>query len=113
MNSFMLLVSGIAAIGGALYGYDTGIISGALIAITEDFGLGHTAQELVASAILVGAAIGGTGGGWVSDRFGRRITIIAIATVFSVGAVLAALAPNAWLLGAARVFLGIAVGGSS
>ena len=55
MNGFMRLVSLTAAIGGALYGYDTGIISGALLSITDEFKLGHTEQEMVASAILLGA----------------------------------------------------------
>ena len=61
MNGFMRLVSIVAAIGGALYGYDTGIISGALLSITDEFKLGHTQQELVASAILLGAVAGGLG----------------------------------------------------
>ena len=113
MNGFMRLVSVIAAIGGALYGYDTGIISGALLSITDEFKLGHTEQELVASAILLGAVAGGLGCGWCSDRFGRRVTIIAIAAVFCLGAVGASLAPGAVTLGLARIVLGIAVGGSS
>lgn len=113
MNGFMRLVSIVAAIGGALYGYDTGIISGALLSISAEFKLGHTQQELVASAILLGAVVGGLGCGWFSDRFGRRITIIAIAAVFCVGAICASLAPNAMLLAIARIVLGVAVGGSS
>jgi sugar porter (SP) family MFS transporter len=113
MNRFMLVVSGIAAIGGFLYGYDTGIISGALLSITAEFKLGHTTQELVASAILVGATLGGLSSGWFSDRFGRRAAIIAIAAIFTTGAVAASLAPSALALAMARIFLGLAVGGSS
>ena len=113
MNAFMVAVSAIAAIGGFLYGYDTGIISGALLSITDEFRLGHTMQELVASAILLGAIVGGLSSGWVSDRFGRRTTIMTIAAIFAVGAVGASLAPNAILLAVARIVLGIAVGGSS
>lgn len=113
MNGFMRLVSIVAAIGGALYGYDTGIIAGALLSIADDFKLGHTEQELVASAILLGAVAGGLCCGWFSDRFGRRTAIITIAAVFCVGAVGAGLAPDATLLALARVVLGIAVGGSS
>ena len=113
MNGFMRLVSIVAAIGGGLYGYDTGIISGALLSISDEFKLGHTAQELVASAILLGAVGGGLSCGWFSDRYGRRGTIIVIAGIFCVGAISAALAPNAWLLGLARIVLGLAVGGAS
>lgn len=113
MNAFMMLASGIAAIGGFLYGFDTGIISGALLSIADEFKLGQTMQELVASAILLGASTGRFCSGGISDRFGRRATIMTIAAIFAAGAVGAALAPNAILLAAARVFLGLAVGGSS
>ena len=113
MNKFMVFVAATAAVGGFLYGYDTGIISGALLAITDEFKLGHTMQEVVTSAILLGAIIGGLGAGQVSDRFGRRVTIMAIAAIFTVGAISASLAPSAPLLAAARLLLGIAVGGSS
>ncbi len=113
MNGFMRLVSIVAAIGGALYGYDTGIISGALLSISDEFKLGHTAQELVASAILLGAVVGGLSCGWFSDRYGRRSTIIVIAAIFCLGSITASLAPTAVLLGLARIVLGVAVGGSS
>ena len=113
MSPFMLSVSGIAAICGFLYGYDTGIISAALLSITDEFKLGHTMQEIVASAILVGAVIGGVFCGWFSDRYGRRTAIIIIAAVFATGATAASLAPSAVTLALARVFLGLAVGASS
>ena len=95
MNGFMRLVSIVAASGGALYGYDTGIISGALLSISAEFKLGHTQQELVASAILVGAVAGGLSCGRFSDRYGRRPAIIAIAAIFCAGAIAASMAPRA------------------
>jgi sugar porter (SP) family MFS transporter len=113
MSPFMLSVSGIAAICGFLYGYDTGIISAALLSITDEFKLAHTMQEVVASAILVGAVIGGVFCGWFSDRYGRRTAIIIIAAIFAMGATAASLAPSAVTLALARVFLGLAVGASS
>lgn len=102
-----------AALGGFLYGYDTGIISGALLSISSDFALSHAMQETVAAAILLGATVGGLGTGRFADRFGRRRTIIAIAALFAVGALCASLAPNPALLALARVVLGIAVGACS
>ena len=56
--SFLYVITGVTAIAGFLYGYDTGIISGALLPISAEFHLGHRMQEIVASAILVGAVMG-------------------------------------------------------
>lgn len=107
------LISGITAIGGFLFGYDTGVISGALLFIKKDFALSPFMQGVVVSAILVGAIIGAIGCGPLSDRFGRRRTIIAMATVFVAGSIVAALAVSVAMLIAGRVVLGLAVGGAS
>ncbi|NHO52447.1 sugar porter family MFS transporter [Acetobacter estunensis] len=103
----------VAAICGGLYGYDTGIISGALLLITRDFHLTITQQEWVASSILAGAAVGSIGFGWSSEKFGRRATVIFVTAVFVVGAIACALAPDVTTLIIARLFLGLAVGGST
>lgn len=102
-----------AALGGLLYGYDTGVIAGALPLITQEWGLSHRLQETVASSILVGAVAGALLSGYASRALGRRRTIIVLAIIFALGVTFSAMAPNVWLLAAARVFLGIAVGGSS
>ncbi|MFT8719075.1 sugar porter family MFS transporter [Acetobacter sp.] len=103
----------VAAVCGGLYGYDTGIISGALLLITRDFHLSTVQQEWVASAILAGAAIGAIGFGWSSEKFGRRATVIFVTMVFVLGSLFCAFAPDVNLLIAARFFLGLAVGGST
>jgi sugar porter (SP) family MFS transporter len=113
VNAFLVFVVGVGAIAGFLYGYDTGIISGALLTIREDFAIDHRMQELVTSAILVGAVAGALAGGWFTERFGRRWTVTLVATFYILGAVTSSLAPNAWLLIAARILLGLAVGASS
>ncbi|NVN11782.1 sugar porter family MFS transporter [Nguyenibacter vanlangensis] len=107
------LAAAVAAICGGLYGYDTGIISGALLLITQDFHLGSTAQELVASAILAGAVIGALGTGWLSERFGRRASVMVVTALFVTGAAACAMAPDVWTLIIARVYLGLGVGGST
>ncbi|MFT8777459.1 MAG: sugar porter family MFS transporter [Gluconacetobacter liquefaciens] len=107
------LAAAVAAICGGLYGYDTGIISGALLLITRDFHLGSTDQEFVASAILAGAVIGAVGTGWLSERFGRRTTVMIVTALFVTGALACSMAPDVGTLIAARVYLGLGVGGST
>jgi sugar porter (SP) family MFS transporter len=107
-TAYLIFVVGVGAIAGFLYGYDTGIISGALLAIREEFGLDHRMQEATAASILVGAI-----GGWLTERIGRRWTVTTLAAVYLVGALASSLAPSPWLLIGARVVLGLAVGASS
>jgi len=104
----------ITALGGLLFGYDTGVVSGALLFLKKDFGgLSSFQQELVTSLLLVGAAIGALAAGRVADRIGRRPTVMITALVFIVGVLLAALTPTYPLLLIARVIIGLAVGSAS
>ncbi|GGM46228.1 putative metabolite transport protein YwtG [Longimycelium tulufanense] len=106
-------ITGIAALGGLLFGYDTGVISGALLFITDEFGLSPFTSGLVVAVILVGAMIGAFGVGPLADRYGRRRAIMAAAVVFGGGALLAAFATSAAMLILARAVLGLAVGSAS
>jgi sugar porter (SP) family MFS transporter len=112
-RGFLIYVTAVSAIAGFLYGYDTGVISGALLHIRAEYHLGHRMQEMVASSILVGAILGALVCGWAIERLGRRRTITALAFVYTIGAIASALAPSPMLLALARIFLGFAVGGSS
>ncbi|AOW48822.1 sugar porter family MFS transporter [Acetobacter ascendens] len=103
----------VSAICGGLYGYDTGIISGALLLITKDFHLTSGQKEIVTSAILVGAVIGAMGIANLSERFGRRVSVMVVTAVFVIGALACSYAPNLTSLIIARVFLGCAVGGAT
>ncbi|WP_052863182.1 sugar porter family MFS transporter [Streptomyces niger] len=103
----------VAALGGLLFGYDTGVISGALLTIESDFGLTAFGSGVVVSAILVGAMAGAAVAGNLADRYGRRPVLVAAAGVFTVGAALAALAPSAAVLTAARLVLGLGIGTAS
>lgn len=107
------LVTAVTAIGGFLFGYDTGVISGALLFIEKDFSLSPFVEGVVVSSILVGAFAGAMAGGPFSDRYGRRRSILLLAAVFAVGSLLAAFAGSVPMLVGARVILGIAVGGAS
>ena len=66
------LVAAVASLGGLLFGFDTGVISGALLFIKNDFTLSSTMQGVVTSMVLVGAVIGAAVGGPLTDRFGRK-----------------------------------------
>ena len=98
------------ALGGLLFGYDTGVISGAILFITEDFDLSPFMQGAVVASLLLGAMAGAALAGPLSDRLGRRRLIMIAAVTFTVGAIAAAAAPSAWALVGARVILGLAVG---
>ncbi|AFC87566.1 sugar porter family MFS transporter [Frateuria aurantia] len=110
-SGYMTMIASIAAIAGGLYGYDTGIISGALGQISHDFSLSHVGEELVTAAILAGAVIGSLVCTQLSAGIGRRRTIMVVASVYVIGVLAAAASPNAWLLGISRLVLGFAVGG--
>ena len=104
----------ITALGGLLFGYDTGVVSGALLFLKNDFGgLSSFQQELVTSLLLVGAVIGALTAGRVSDWIGRRPTVLITALVFIVGVLLAAFTPTYPILLVARVIIGLAVGSAS
>ncbi|MBA2345657.1 MAG: sugar porter family MFS transporter [Rubrobacter sp.] len=111
-NRFAYVVAVIAAIGGLLFGYDTGIISGALLFIKEDFNLSDTAQQFVVASLLLGAVFGALGGGPLADRVGRRRAIMVAAAIFIVGSLASAAATGVVFLAVARFVLGLAVGGA-
>ena len=108
---FVRVAAAITATGGLLFGYDTGVISGALLFITKDFApLSSFLQGVIVSVLLVGAVTGAIAGGPLSDRLGRRPVVLLAAIIFAVGAIAAALAPNVLVLIFARFILGLGVG---
>jgi sugar porter (SP) family MFS transporter len=108
---FVRVAAAITATGGLLFGYDTGVISGALLFITKDFApLSSFLQGVIVSVLLVGAVTGAIAGGPLSDRLGRRPVVLLAAIIFAVGAIAAALAPNVLILVFARFILGLGVG---
>jgi SP family galactose:H+ symporter-like MFS transporter len=113
MSRFVVLAAVVAAIGGALFGYDTGVISGAILFIKPAFGLGTSQVELVVSAVLLGATVGAIASARVSDKVGRRAVLLAAATSFAIGAIGSALAPDPIVLVLARLLVGVAIGVAS
>ncbi len=107
---FVYVAAGFAALGGLLFGYDTGVISGAVIFIRKDFALTTFPQELVVSMVLLGATVGAITGGRFADRLGRRLTLIVTSIVFIAGALICASAPSFAILVAGRVVVGLGIG---
>jgi SP family galactose:H+ symporter-like MFS transporter len=112
-NRFVYLAAAISALGGLLFGYDTGVISGAILFIQHDFSLSAGIEEIVVSAVLLGALAGAAAGGILADRLGRRRLLVVTACVFGLGAIGAALAPGTGWLIAARIVAGAAIGVAS
>jgi SP family galactose:H+ symporter-like MFS transporter len=110
---YTYLVSAIAAIGGMLFGYDIGVISGAENLLKSAFRLSSGTEELAVSAVLIGALAGGLVGGPMANRISRRYTLLAMAVLYGVGAILTSISWNLGSFLAFRVLTGIAVGASS
>ncbi len=107
---FVFIAALFAALGGLLFGYDTGVISGALIFIKREFGLTTASEEIVVSGVLLGATIGAIVGGKAADFFGRRKVLLVTAAIFGIGALASAMAPSPAILIVSRVVLGLAIG---
>jgi MFS transporter, SP family, sugar:H+ symporter len=112
-TSFNWLIYIFGALGGLLFGYDTGVIAGALLYINKDLGLTPTLQGVVVSSLLVGAMVGSIVAGPLADAIGRRRLVLIAAVTFIVGAIGSAFAPSAGVLILFRVVLGLAVGAAS
>lgn len=110
---FLYFLIGLSCIGGFLFGYDTGIISGALVLISDDFGLTSWEEELVVSTTVFGAMVSALGSGPLCDRYGRKPVVLASALVFIVGALTMAFAPSFATLVVGRFVVGLGVGSAS
>ncbi len=113
-RGFLTKLTIISTLGGLLFGYDTGVISGALLYMKDDLVMTSVQQAAVVSALLFpGAAAGALFGGRLADRLGRRANLLLCAGIFLVGALGCALAPSVGVMIIARIVLGFAVGSAS
>ena len=113
-KGFLIRLTIISTLGGLLFGYDTGVISGALLYMRDDLAM-TTGQEawVVSSLLFPGAAFGALLGGRISDALGRKKSLIMCAVIFLVGAVGCAIAPNVAIMVVARIVLGFGVGAAA
>jgi MFS transporter, SP family, galactose:H+ symporter len=107
------VIAAIAATGGLLFGFDTGVISGAIPYFQKEFAISDSWIEIITTAGLVGAVIGAMFCGRLTDILGRKKVILGSAVIFIIGALWSGFAPTAAYLVVARLFLGLAIGISS
>jgi MFS transporter, SP family, galactose:H+ symporter len=103
-------VIAVVVLAGALFGYDQGVISGALLGIQKAFAVGAIALEIVTSWVTLGAMFGSLAGGYVADHFGRKRALLAAAGLFIIGAAVEAFAPDVPVLVFGRLAAGFGVG---
>jgi len=112
-RSFVVVTSITVAIGGFLFGYDTAVISGAILFVRNQFHLTSFQTEIAVSIVLAGALAGTAVGGYLGDRFGRKPTLLITAVVYGIFAVTTGLATGTVVFVISRLFVGAAVGISS
>lgn len=110
---FIYRIALIGALGGLLFGYDTGVISGALLFIREQFHTTTLLQEVIVSSVVLGALLGAIISGRLADHFGRRVMLMAAAMAFMVGTILSTTAQQLSVLILGRFIIGFAIGTSS
>ncbi len=110
---FIYVVAAVAALAGLLFGYDTGVISGAILFIKHDFHLSASGEGTVVSAVLFGATCGALVSGELADYFGRKRIILIISAVFTIGSIFTALAASVTAIIIGRVIIGLAIGVAS
>ena len=113
-RGYLVKLTVISTLGGLLFGYDTGVISGALLYMQEDLNLTPTTEAWVVSSLLFpGAAVGALVGGKLADALGRRGSLFVCGVLFLVGAIGCAIAPNVTIMVIFRILLGFGVGAAA
>lgn len=106
----MLRLTLAAALGGFLFGYDSGVVSGAMLKIRDDLNLSNVEQETVVTATIVAAMLSSGIGGYASEFFGRKPVILFAAMTFSVGALVLGFATSFFVLVIGRLIVGVGIG---
>src|SRR5437762_11818354 len=110
---YLYLPAMVAAIGGLLFGFDTAVITGAIVFIKQQFGLSDSQTEIAASSLLLGCVVGASLAAFTSDRFGRKKVLLGAAALFTISSIGAALPRNLMEFVSARFVGGVAIGMAS
>ncbi|MCP4436010.1 MAG: sugar porter family MFS transporter [Actinomycetia bacterium] len=112
-TKWLVLIFVVTLLAGILFGYDQGVIAGALNGMTKEFDLSSTMKEVITSWVTLGALFGALVAGMLADRLGRRTAILLAAALFTAGALLESLAPDTAVLVVGRLVVGFGVGVAS
>ncbi|XP_051135008.1 inositol transporter 4-like [Andrographis paniculata] len=119
-NPYIMRLAFSAGIGGLLFGYDTGVISGALLYIRDEYKsvdrqtwLTLFEQETIVSMAVAGAIVGAALGGWMNDKYGRKKSILVADILFTIGALVMAASVGPWMIIIGRIIVGFGVGMAS
>ena len=107
---FIYIVAILSALGGFLFGYDTGVVSGALVFFKDEFDLNHWWQEIIVSATILSAWIFSMIAGYCTEHWGRKLSIIIASFLCTLGSIIMAIAYNVWILLLGRFVVGAGVG---
>ncbi|ESO89990.1 hypothetical protein LOTGIDRAFT_77976, partial [Lottia gigantea] len=107
---FIYILTFFAALGGFLFGYDTGVISGAIILLRNTYNLSSVWQEAVVSVTVGAAAIFALIGGYLNDKMGRRPVIMVASLIFTIGSISMAIAKDKFTLLSGRIVVGSGIG---
>lgn len=110
---FVYVLAVFSALGGFLFGYDTGVISGAMLMLKRELDLSALWQELLISSTVAAAALSALLGGFLNGLFGRRVCILLASCFFTVGGVVLSTAPGKEALLAGRIIVGVGLGENS
>lgn len=113
MGKWLLLVGAVIMLSGVLFGYDQGVIAGALDGIQKTFNTNTAMIQIITSWVTLGALVGALVAGTLADKIGRRLTILLAAILFVIGALLESLAPGTTVLVIGRLVVGFGVGVAS
>ncbi|CAL9683172.1 unnamed protein product [Knipowitschia caucasica] len=107
---FVYMLAVFSALGGFMFGYDTGVISGAMLLLKRELALSALWQEVLISSTVAAAAVCALLGGFLNGLFGRRVCILVASSFFTVGGVVLSAAPGKEVLLAGRLIVGVGLG---
>eukprot|EP00050_Salpingoeca_kvevrii_P016340 m.54604 g.54604 ORF g.54604 m.54604 type:complete len:542 (-) comp6855_c0_seq2:34-1659(-) len=109
-SRFVFVLTAFSALGGFLFGYDTGVVSGAMLLLQKQYSLVNWQEEAIVAITVAGAIVGALGGGSLTSRFGRRPVIMGAAVIFTAGALMMAAADGWKMLLVGRAVVGLGIG---